>query len=87
MGVKVFSIPFTIVCGLIFVLWIFIFSILRPADQSNVNPEEISAYINVHFAIAKSVPTTFLTKTRSSESDGRSDVTDSLDCHDMFRLP
>ena len=26
-------------------------------------------------------------ETRSSESDGRSDVTDSLDCHDMFRLP
>ena len=25
--------------------------------------------------------------TRSSESDGRSDVTDSLDCPDRFRLP
>ena len=25
--------------------------------------------------------------TRSSESDGRSDVTDSLDCPDKFRLP
>ena len=26
-------------------------------------------------------------ETRSSESDGRSDVTDSLDCPDKFRLP
>ena len=26
-------------------------------------------------------------KTRSSESDGRSNVTDSLDCPDRFRLP
>ena len=26
-------------------------------------------------------------KTRSSESDGRSDVTDSLDCPNKFRLP
>ena len=26
-------------------------------------------------------------KTRSSESDGRSDVTDSLDCPDKFRVP
>ena len=26
-------------------------------------------------------------KTRSSESDGRSDVTDCLDCPDLFRLP
>ena len=25
--------------------------------------------------------------TRSSESDGRSDVTDSLDCPDKFRVP
>ena len=25
--------------------------------------------------------------TRSSESDGRSDVTDCLDCPDLFRLP
>ena len=29
----------------------------------------------------------FSAKTRSSESDGRSDVTDSLHCPDKFRLP
>ena len=26
-------------------------------------------------------------KTRSSETDGRSDVTDSLECPDKFRVP
>ena len=33
------------------------------------------------------LPTKVSPATRSSESDGRSDVTDSLDCPDKFRLP
>ena len=48
---------------------------------------KICGYVVYKFSFVIIYELLIVLKTRSSESDGRSDVTDSLDCPDKFRLP